>query len=238
MEKLKQIFVVVATAFVIFVNYLATEGLIGGITPNYISDKYPTFVTPAGYAFSIWALIYLGLILFSLYQAMPLHLDNFRKVRAFYLLSCLANCVWIYLWHQQMIVASVGAMLVLLASLIAINVNLSKEDSLIARVPFGMYFGWITVATIVNIAVCLAYLGFQISITMACILIVIATFFGVIVRLKLPNVAYGLTVTWGIVAIAVKHGGVTAISFVSAIAVIILLIAAITPALRLHEAKR
>lgn len=238
MEKLKPILVIIATIFVIVVNYLASIAYIGGITPNYLSDKYPTFVTPAGYAFSIWALIYLGLIVFSLYQAMPLHLDNFKKVRGFYTLSCLANCVWIFLWHNQQIVASVGAMLVLLASLIAINVNLSKEDSLIARVPFGMYFGWITVAMIVNIAVCLAYLGVEISITTACVVIAIATFFGVIVRLKLPNVAYGLTVTWGIVAIAVKHGGVTAISFVSAIAVIILLIAAITPALRLHETKR
>ena len=236
--KINQILVILATIIVIFVNYLSTKGYIGGITPEAISEKYPTYITPAGYAFSIWALIYLGLILFSLFQIMPVQKENYKKIRAFYLLSCLANCVWIYLWHHQLIVASVGAMLVLLASLIAININLTKEDSAIARVPFGIYFGWITVAALVNAAVCLTYLGFQISITMACILIVIATFFGVIVRLKLPNVAYGLTVTWGIVAIAVKHGGVTAISFVSAIAVIILLIAAITPFLRLYEAKR
>ena len=236
--KINQILVILATIIVIFVNYLSTKGYIGGITPEAISEKYPTYITPAGYAFSIWALIYLGLILFSLFQIMPVQKENYKKIRAFYLLSCLANCVWIYLWHHQLIVASVGAMLVLLASLIAININLTKEDSAIARVPFGIYFGWITVAALVNTAVCLTYLGFQISITVACVLIAIATFFGVIVRLKLPNVAYGLTVTWGIVAVAVKHGGVTAISFVSAIAVIILLIAAITPFLRLYEAKR
>ncbi len=235
--KPAQILVIIATIIVIFLNYLAAQGLIGGITASYISDKYPTYATPAGYAFSIWALIYLGLIIFSLFQTMPAQADNFKKVRGFYILSCVANCVWIFLWHNQLIVASVGAILVLLASLIAINFSLSKEDSLIARVPFGMYFGWITVASIVNIVVCLASLGIDISIGTACILIVIATVLGVFFRLKLPNAAYGLTVTWGIVAIAVKHGGVTAISFVSAFAVIILMIAVITPALRLNEAK-
>jgi tryptophan-rich sensory protein len=238
MEKSKPNLVILATIAVIVVNYLAAEGYIGGITPNYISDKYPTFVTPAGYAFSIWALIYLGLILFTIFQAMPAQADNFQKVRGFYILSCVANCAWIFLWHNQQIVASVGAILVLLASLAAINFNLDKEDSAVARVPFGIYFGWITAASIVNIAVCATYLGVSISILTACILIVIATIFGVFFRLKLPNAAYGLTVTWAIVAIAVKHGGVTAISFVSAIAVITLLIVVITPFLRLHEAKR
>ena len=180
----------------------------------------------------------LRLILFSIFQAMPAQADNFRKLRGFYILSCLANCVWIFVWHNLLIVASVGAILVLWASLMAINLSLTKEDSAAARVPFGIYFGWVTVASIVNIVVCLASLGINISVTTACILIAIATVFGVFFRLKLPNAAYGLTVTWAIVAIAVKHGGVTAISFVSAIAVITLLIVVITPFLRLHEAKR
>jgi translocator protein len=238
MEKLKQILVILATILVIFVNYLATKGYIGGISTDYISNLYPTYLTPAGYAFSIWGLIYLGLIIFSIYQVMPAQADNFKKIRGFYLLSCLANVVWLWLWHHQLIAASVGAMLVLLASLITINFGLGKEDSLIARVPFGLYFGWITVATLANIAICLTYLGFEVSIFSACLAIIIATVCGVIFRLKLPNAAYGLAVAWGITAIAIKHGGVTAISFVSAFAVITLLIAVITPFLRLNETKR
>jgi translocator protein len=238
MEKFKQILVLLATIAVVFVNYLATKGYIGGISTDYVSNLYPTYLTPAGYAFSIWGLIYLGLILFSIYQAMPSQTDNYKQVRGFYLLNCVANCVWIWLWHHQLIAASVGAMLVILASLIAINFNLTKADSLIARVPLGIYFGWITVATLANIAVCFVYLGIEVSITLACVAITIAAICGVIFSLKLKNAAYGLAITWGIVAIAVKHGGVTAISFVSAIATIILLIAVITPFLRLHEAKR
>lgn len=237
MEKLKQIFVILGTIAVIVINYLSTKGVIGGITPEYVSNQYPTYVTPAGYAFSIWGLIYLGLILFTIYQAMPAQTENFAKVRGFYLLSCAANFVWIWVWHNQMMVASVGAILVLWASLAAINFSLPKESSAIARVPFGIYFGWVTAASIVNIVVCFASFGIETSITTACVLIAVAASLGVFFRLKLPNAAYGLAVTWAIVAIAVKHGGVTAISFVSAIAVIILLIAVITPFLRLSEAK-
>ncbi|MBX7174921.1 MAG: tryptophan-rich sensory protein [Pyrinomonadaceae bacterium] len=237
MEKFKQISVIFATIAVIFINFISTKGYIGGVTPEVISNKYPTFVTPAGYAFSIWGLIYFGLILFTIYQAMPAQIDNFVRLRGLYILSCVANCAWIFLWHNQLLVASVGAIVVLLVVLGAINFSLSKDDSAVVRVPFGIYFGWITVATIANIAVCLTSFNIEVSIFAACILISIATIAGVFFRLKLSNAAYGLAITWAITAIAVKHGGVTSISLVSAIAVITLLIAVITPFLRLHEAK-
>jgi translocator protein len=242
MIKFSQISVIISTITVIFVNYLASTGYIGGITPDYLSKLYPTFVTPAGFAFTIWGWIYLGLIIFTIFQAMPSQADNYRKIRTIYVINCLANCVWILVWHNQLIVASVGAMLVLLASLIAININLTGEDSLIARVPFGMYFGWVTVATVVNITICLSSFGIKYSdstsITIACLLIAVAAIIGVTVRLGIKNVAYGLAVAWGILGIAINYGGVMAISFVSAFAIIALLIAAITPLLRLNEAKR
>jgi translocator protein len=241
MEKSKQVLVILATATVIFVNYLASIAYIGGITPNYISDKYPTIVTPAGFAFAIWSVIYLGIIVFSVFQAMPMQRENFQKIRTPYLVSCLANCVWVYLWHHEMIVASVFAMLVLLASLIAINVNLSVKDSLIARIPFGIYFGWICVASSVNITICLSYLGFEnsrsTSILYACILIVAITIFGIIIRFKLPSAAFAFTIAWSILAIAIKNGSVTAISAVSAFSFMALLIAALLPFIRLNEAK-
>jgi translocator protein len=241
MEKFKQILVILATMSVIFVNYLASIAYIGGITPNYISDKYPTVITPAGYAFSIWGIIYLGIIAFSIYQAMPMQLENFRKIRTPYLVSCLANCVWIYVWHHELIVASVFAMLVLLASMVAINVNLSVKDSLIARIPLGIYFGWVSVATIVNITICLIYLGFETSrynsILLACILIVIATALGILLRFKLPSAAFAFTIAWAILAIAIKNGSVGAISGVSAFSFMALLIAALLPFIRLNEAK-
>jgi translocator protein len=240
-EKLKQLLVILATSTVIFVNYLASTGYINGVTPEIISNKYQTFATPAGYAFSIWGLIYIGLILFSVFQAMPMQLENFRKIRTPYLLSCLANCVWIYLWHHELMLASVFAMFVLLASLIAVNINLSVKDSLIARIPFGIYLGWISVATIVNITVYLSYTGFKpsdsTSILLTCVLIVIATILGITMRFKLPSAAIAFTIAWAILAIALKNGKITAISGVSAFSFMALLIAALLPFIRLKEAK-
>jgi translocator protein len=240
-EKIKQFLVLIATFAVIFVNYLASTGYIGGITPNFISDKYPTVVTPAGYAFAIWGVIYAGLIIFSIFQAMPMQLENFRKIRTPYLVSCLANCVWIYLWHHELMVASVFAMLVLLASMIAVNVNLSKQDSLIARIPLGIYFGWICVATIANVSICFSYLGMETTkptaILLTCILIVIATIIGIVMRFKLPNAAFAYTIAWAILAIALKNGSIGAISGVSAFSFMALLVAALLPFIRLKDAK-
>ncbi len=241
MEKLKQILVIFATAIVIFINYAASKGYIGGITPQVISEKYPTVVTPAGYAFAIWGVIYTGLIVFGIFQAMPMQLENFRKIRTPFLISCLANCVWIYVWHHELMVASVFAMLVLLASMIAINVNLSVKDSLIARIPLGIYFGWICVATIANVSICFSYLGMETTkptaILLTCILIVIATIIGIVMRFKLPNAAFAFTIAWAILAIAIKNGSIGAISGVSAFSFMALLIAALLPFIRLKDAK-
>ena len=85
----KQILVIVATLGVILINYFAAQGYINNITPQIISNKYPTLITPAGYAFAIWSLIYLGLIGFSIYQALPSQTDNprFKNVRSLYIVN-------------------------------------------------------------------------------------------------------------------------------------------------------
>ncbi len=126
--NLKQILVVVATFGVIAINYFAAQGYINNVTPAVISDKYPTFITPAGYAFAIWSLIYLGLIAFSIYQALPSQTENprFKNVRTVYVANCAANCLWIYLWHYDQILASLGVMLIILGTLVLINVESAK----------------------------------------------------------------------------------------------------------------
>ncbi len=128
--RLKQILVVMATAGVIFINYLAGKGYINRTTPGEISDKYSNLLTPDGYAFSIWGLIYLGLIAFSVYQALPSQKNKprFTKNRTLYIASCAANVAWIYFWHYEQILLSLGAILILLGSLVLINRNLFLEQ--------------------------------------------------------------------------------------------------------------
>ena len=235
-ERLKQILVIFATIGVIAVNGLASRGFIGGVTTGEISDKYQTFITPAGYAFSIWGLIYLGLIAFSLYQALPSKADDFKNIRSIYILSCAANCAWIYLWHYDLILGSLAVIFALLGTLVFINLNLrnnsSTAETVFARVPFALYFGWVTVAAILNSTIALVYLGVQtsetISTILACALIAVASVLGVLIRPLISNSAYPLAIAWGLAAIAVKQSGKTAIVVFCAFGVAILLLSALS----------
>ncbi len=235
-QKIKQVLVIIATFGVIFVNYLAATGRINNTETGAVSDQFPTIITPAGYAFSIWSLIYIGLIAFSIYQMLPSKTARFANIRTLYILNCAANCVWIYLWHYGYIGASVFAMLIILGTLILINSYLIKTNStaeyILARLPFNIYFGWITVATIANITIALVYLGIEtgefITKILAIILLVIATGLGILIRFKQNNFAYPLVIAWALTAIAVKQTGETAIIVTCAVCVIILLIAALS----------
>lgn len=239
-QRIKQFLVVAATGAVIFVNYLAGTGRINHQTPEVISDKYSTLITPAGYAFAIWSLIYLGLAVFAIYQMLPKNTARYAKIRTVYILNCAANCAWIYLWHYEQILASLAVMFVLLGTLVFINVKLLETESpaeyWLARVPFNIYFGWITVATILNFTVVLVYLNvktsdFTASVS-ASVLIVAATLLGLIIRFKLVNVAYPVTIAWALTAIAVKQSGRTMIVVCAAFGVIALLVSALTILMR------
>jgi len=235
-QRIKQILVIIATFGVIFINYLAGTGYINHKTPEVVSNKYPTLITPSGYAFAVWSLIYFGLAVFSIYQALPKNTTRFANIRTVYILNCAANCAWIYLWHYEQILASLAVMFVLLGTLVFINVKLLNTESAteywLARVPFNIYFGWITVATILNFTVALVYFNLKTSdfsaSILASVLIIAATLLGIIIRFKLVNVAYPLTIAWALTAIAVKQSGQTMIVVCAAFCVIALLISALS----------
>ncbi|MDQ3180902.1 MAG: tryptophan-rich sensory protein [Acidobacteriota bacterium] len=244
-QRSKQLLVIIATVGVILINYFAAVGYINGVTPDVISDKYPTFITPAGYAFAIWSLIYLGLIAFSIYQVLPSNTDNprFKNIRTLYIANCAANCFWIYLWHYDSILAALAVMFFLLATLVLINVNLRKSASMaetwLAQIPFSLYFGWVTVATILNFSISLVFLGMKTSesnsIILSSILIVAATVLGILIRFKLAIFVYPLAIAWALTAIAVKQSGKTVIVVCAAFGVIALLISALTAFLQLNN---
>ncbi len=235
-DILKQILVIIATIGTVAVNWLASTGRINGVTPKEISDKYLTSLTPAGYAFTIWALIYVGLIAFSIYQALPSKAARFRSLRSIYILSCVVNCGWIYLWHYNQILACLAVIFVLLLTLAIINLNVRNTEStaeiLCVSTPFALYFGWVTVATILNATIALKYLGFAPSETvtsvLACALIAIAAAFGVIFRQILSNSAYPLAIAWALTAIGVAQSGKTAIVIFAAFGTITCLLSALS----------
>lgn len=235
-DRVLSMLVVVATLATIIFNALAGTGRLNGVMTNAVSDKYPTVLTPAGYAFSIWGLIYFGVISFTIYQLLPSKLVQLRPVRILFIISCIFNCAWLYAWHSFAIGTCVVLIFVLLASLAAINFKFpassSAIDSLLTKAPFGIYFGWVTAASIVNLVIYLKYLDVQWSATVwnavGCSFIVVAMLIAVAVRVKLRNFFYPLAVAWAATGIAVEQQGNTAIILTAAICVIICLVLSIS----------
>ena len=243
-DRIRAILVLTATLGVFVFIWLAATGRLGSDT-GAISAKYPTLVTPAGYAFSIWSLIYLGLIAFSIYQILPVNLPRFRSVRSFYIGSCALNCAWLYFWHREQIALCFVVMVALWATLAMICYQLRESESLrdtwIAKAPFGLYFGWVTAAMFVNLAIVLKFQNVALSPTtetvLAVILILVAAGCAIVVRLKLTNYFYPLAVAWALTAIAVKQSGHTAIVVASAIGVVACLIAALSFVMNLRTSE-
>ena len=231
-DRMRAVLVIVATVGMIAYNVLAAAGLVNGVTPAIISDKYPTVLTPAGYAFSIWSLIYLGMAAFSVYQLLGANLGRFRSVRSLYIFSCLLNCGWIYFWHREQIGVCLAIIFALFAALIVLLILFDRMEahsgSLFTKAPFGIYAGWATAAAIGNFAIFLKYEDVELSISawnvLGVLFILFAAALAVIVRLKLRNYFYPLAIAWALTAIAIKQGGNTAIVIGAACAVVICLI--------------
>jgi len=235
-DRIRSLLVIVATLGTIAFNFMAAAGRINGTTPEEISAKYETLVTPAGYAFAVWSLIYAGMIAFSVYQLLPSNVVKFRSIRTFYVLSCALNCGWIYFWHHDQIVVCLILILLLAVSLFLINLNLRVTETpgeyWLVKAPFGIYFGWITAAALVNFAVLLVHLNFQMSESawtiISVTLILFAALLGILVRLRLANDLYPLAIAWALTAIAVKQSGHTAVVVACAIGVVTSLISTLS----------
>jgi hypothetical protein len=231
-DRMRSFLVLAATIGVIVFNWLAATGRLGTDTAE-VSAKYPTLLTPAGYAFSIWSLIYVGLIAFSIYQLLPSNLTRFRAVRSFYIFSCALNCAWLYFWHRDQIVICFVIILALAALLILICYQLRDPESIrdiwAAKEPFGLYAGWVTAAMLVNLTIMLKYLRIEMPVSaetaLAVSLILLAATLAVLVRYRLRTYVYPLAIAWALTAIAVKQSGKTLIVSAAAIGVVACLIA-------------
>jgi benzodiazapine receptor len=217
---IRQILVVLATLATIVVNGLANALPINGLGTGEISDMFDVFFVPAGYVFSIWGLIYLGLLAYSVYQALPSQRENaaLQKIGYLYIWSSVANIVWLFFWHYLLFPLTLLAMLVILGFLIAIYLRLdigrtqvSTAEKWLVHVPFSIYLGWITVATIANVTSLLDYLGWNgwgISPQVwAVIMLLAAVVISGIMSFTRADIAYSLVLIWAFVGIAVKHQG-------------------------------
>lgn len=244
-DRMRAFLVLAATIGVLAFNWLAATGQIGGSDTGAISNKYLTLVTPAGYAFSIWGLIYVGLVAFGVYQLLPANIARFRPVRSLYIFTCALNCAWLYFWHAEQIVVCFVIIVALCITLFVINVHFkgprSLADNWIVKAPFGLYFGWVTAAMSVNFAILLKYLRLDLSFTaetiLASVLILAVAAVAVAIRVKLTNYFYPIAVAWALTAIAVKQSGKTAIVAAAALGVVACLIATMSFVMNLRSSQ-
>ena len=212
---------VIAYVSTVLVNSLAgSTSVIGGRNTAEVSDKYPTLITPAGYVFSIWGIIYILLGIFVVFQALPSERgkEYQNRIGSLFILSSIFNTMWLFLWQYESLSLSVVVMFLLLASLIVTYLNLgigesqtSLRERLAVHTPFSVYLGWITIASIANVTVTLVsanWNGLGIAPeTWAVLIIVIALAITLLMVGTRKDVAYGLVIIWALVGIAVKQGG-------------------------------
>lgn len=212
-----------------------------GKTIGNVSDSIRSLFTPAGYAFSIWGLIYLLLLGFSIYQGASLFKkgkeDAFvEKIGIWFIVSCIANCCWIFSWIYGYTGLSCIFIFLLLISLlkIVLNLNLNLHKVSTAKftflyLPFIIYSGWVTVASVANVSsylVKIGWNGFGISDEIWTIfMIVIAVLINFTVLFKRNMSAFALVGSWALIAIGVANQTTQiTVSFTAFIAAIFLLI--------------
>ena len=239
----------------IIVNALANVLPINNITTGAVSDLYPNLFTPAGLIFSIWGLIYVLLAIFIIYQLIPSvrrdsqKVDFVQRIGPFFFISCLANIGWIFAWHYQNIALSLVLMLILLGCLIAIymRLNIGKSEATKARkylvhLPFSIYLGWITVATIANVTASLVHLNwdtFGLGEQFWAVAVIVV---GIAIALSMlftrKDIYYCLVVDWALLGILLKRLSDATVSAQSVVAVTIAGLAIITVGVMVQAVRK
>jgi translocator protein len=238
-QFLLQVVNVVAFVVMVVVNGLAgSTTLLGGVTSADVSDMYPTLITPAGFTFAIWGIIYTLLLLFTIYQLLPKNRDKpfLSQIGVLFGLSSVCNICWLFLWHYDYITYSLVLMLALLASLILIYLRLgisktavSLKEMALVHLPFSVYMGWISIATIANVSVALTAIGWDgggiEASTWAVVIICVALLLSLAVLVTRKDIAYTLVVVWALLGIMTSQSDQEGIVLASEIGIALLLAA-------------
>ncbi len=224
-DVIRQWITLLTIVALIVMNILANALPLNGISTGAVSDSFKVYFVPAGYVFAIWGLIYIGLLAYGIYQALPAQKENprLRRAAAPFVAGSLANIAWLFFWHYGQFALTVVAMLILLASLIMVylilgvnQVQVSQGERWLVHVPISVYLGWISVATIANITDVLWYAGWSgfglAPEVWAVIMLAVAVVLAFLMALRRGDVAYLLVLAWAFAGIAVKQAATPLVS--------------------------
>ena len=225
-DSVRQAVNVIACISVIVVNALANIVPFNGQMTGEISDRFQVYFVPAGYVFAIWGLIYLLWIAFTIYQALPSQRENerLRRIGFLFALSCVWNIAWLFCWHYNLFALSLVMMLALLGTLILIYRRLeigitpvSTREFWLVNVPFSVYLGWISVATIANVTDVLYDLGWNgqplAPELWAMVMLAVAAGLTFFMLWKRHDIAFALVIVWSFVGIFVKSSGAQGVAY-------------------------
>jgi hypothetical protein len=229
----------VALAVALVFNGLANRLPLGGRTTAEISDSFNSLFVPAGYVFSIWGLIYLALIGFVVFQALPAQQNN-RWVRAtggWFAVTGLANALWIVFWHFGAYPLTLAVMLTLLASLVVIYRRLTAcghadpATRWFVLFPVSLYLGWITVATVANASAVFVALGWDgrplSPVTWTVTMVLVAATLALFMLRRHGDLTYAGVIVWALVGILVRQMAYAPILAASAAAIAAIAAAAV-----------
>jgi hypothetical protein len=213
--RVLQILNVVALVATLIMNFVAQSDLVPN-TVGALGESRAIFFLPAGYVFAIWGVIYIGLIGFAIYQARPVAVEKgiVDRVGIWFIVSNIANSVWVILFVYNYIWISTAVIVVLLFSLIMIYRNLGIgvrevdwQEQWAAHIPFSIYLGWVSVATVANLSAALYESGYELSFLginadlWAAIMMAVAAVLAFVMLYFRRDLAYALVVIWAVVGI-------------------------------------
>lgn len=230
-----QIGIILGFIGTVVVNALSSVGIINNITPEELSDALPNLFVPSGLTFTVWGVIYIGLLAFTIYSTIVLFKKKeeesyfIDKMGIEFIVASIANISWIFLWHYQsdasyMVLFSLIAMLVLLASLLTMYIRLkigrndvSQKEKWFVHIPISLYLGWITIATVANATAFLVDLDINkgfINVTNLLglsevywtnLMLIVATIITLLMLFFRKDLAYSLVVIWAFVGIILNR---------------------------------
>jgi hypothetical protein len=210
----------------IVMNYLANALPLNNMTTGQLADKYPNLFVPAGITFSIWGVIYLLLAVFCVLQFTWADKASIEILQVPFALTCILNSLWIVFWHYQKVSISVFVIIAFLITLIYMNKQISSLPVGILKSIFGVYLGWLCIATIANITALLVYFNWHggplSEETWSIIMILAGAVIASLAIYSFRNPFIGLSVIWAFTGIIIKrHSDFRSIVIASVVAIFI-----------------
>jgi hypothetical protein len=215
-------FVLLAFLAMLTVNALSSILPINGVTPKEVSDRYPNLFVPAPLTFAIWGVIYILVFAYTLYvlgvfhqRGETCHATLLNRTGILFIITSVLNLSWVIAWHYGLLAISFILLVLFLLALINLRLIIQRHEPLsikekwFVRLPFSIYFGWVTVATIAGATALLVGngfggLGLSESVWTVIILLVGAAI-GIATALRFRDIPYLLVFIWAYGNILSNH---------------------------------